>query len=349
MVPAADLVFWDVAGFSSLADQRQAALVNSFTDLVADQERARLAPKVGRPTAIALPTGDGCALAYLMDDGRVGFAAEALRLAVELLRWAANENPAVGLRIGLHRGVVTLITDINGRTNVCGDPINVCQRVMDAANEGQVLASNEFVAAHFGTGGASGNSAMSPLVLGAVGPAGPAPAIPQDDATVEELAAWRAAEADRSRPVSVRPLPPIHAVLAKHDRRLGVWVLGTDPDQGWDTKPPKSKDQVVVTIDDKPLSDFLANVRIAREIALVQLTGYRIADSLLSGEVELSVDLVRFWVLMPEVTAVPGYLRQESDATGVSVDQYLTKWRDAVAKVRVQRPRADNVAGTRTI
>jgi hypothetical protein len=41
------------------------------------------------------------------------------------------ETSSVALRFGLHVGTVEIITDINGRPNVCGDTLNYAQRIMD--------------------------------------------------------------------------------------------------------------------------------------------------------------------------------------------------------------------------
>ncbi|HEY8049264.1 MAG TPA: adenylate/guanylate cyclase domain-containing protein, partial [Ramlibacter sp.] len=61
-----------------------------------------------------------------------------------LLRDLLVQRRALQVRIGLHMGPVRIISDINSRTNVVGDGINVAQRIMDFARSNQVLVSRAY-------------------------------------------------------------------------------------------------------------------------------------------------------------------------------------------------------------
>lgn len=305
-MPAAVLLFCDIVGFSRESDPRQKLLIKSLTKRATDSIGHLLAREsVLAPRAFALPTGDGFAVAFLDDEGFDSHFKHILTFAIALQQWSHTQAPPVQLRIGLHQGLVWLVEDVNGRQNVCGDTINFCQRVMDAANPGQVLASDALVASRFGHG--------------------------RDAAiTIEQLA------------TTLRPVSR-HDVLAKHGRRIDVHVLATDPEDGWDTQAPQSKRQVLVefTAGGKPLDDFLQRVARARAVALVQLTGYRLAEMALDGTLQLATDLDRFWVVVPQPGTTPGYLLAESDRTGRDAGAYVATWKNAVARIRELPSRPD--------
>src|SRR5207302_2589227 len=48
---------------------------------------------------------------------------------------------ALHLRMGLHSGPVSSVTDVNERSNVAGVGINMAQRVMDCGDAGHILLS----------------------------------------------------------------------------------------------------------------------------------------------------------------------------------------------------------------
>jgi len=54
---------------------------------------------------------------------------------------ALRSHPEVQVRIGIHSGPVSGITDVNDRSNVAGAGINVAQRVMDCGDAGHILLS----------------------------------------------------------------------------------------------------------------------------------------------------------------------------------------------------------------
>jgi hypothetical protein len=73
----------------------------------------------------------------------MGDPEEALDSAM-LLRDLLLQRRPLQVRIGLHMGPVRVIPDINERTNVIGDGINVAQRIMDFAQSNQVLVSRAY-------------------------------------------------------------------------------------------------------------------------------------------------------------------------------------------------------------
>lgn len=85
---------------------------------------------------LAIDTGDGAAVCFL---GEPLAALQAALLLRELL--GQRYGPSLSLRIGLHRGPVRVVPDVNGRLNVVGDGINAAQRIMDFAKPNQVLVS----------------------------------------------------------------------------------------------------------------------------------------------------------------------------------------------------------------
>src|SRR5213595_3586458 len=54
---------------------------------------------------------------------------------------ALRSHPEVQVRMGIHSGPVSGITDVNDRSNVAGAGINLAQRVMDCGEAGHILLS----------------------------------------------------------------------------------------------------------------------------------------------------------------------------------------------------------------
>lgn len=143
----ATLIFCDIVGFSLNDDDFQTQLICKLNAEVTHQLFDRLSE--AEPSVIFLPTGDGLAVTLLdKSKASIGTAekAELFALIDRLMRFAVGNQPRDGetyLRIGVHRGGVSLIRDINGHLNVCGHAMNDCQRIMDAARANQVLFSSE--------------------------------------------------------------------------------------------------------------------------------------------------------------------------------------------------------------
>jgi hypothetical protein len=134
----ATFIFCDIVEFSRHEDDFQAKLICALNAEVRHQLYHRLSEP--EPSLIFLPTGDGLAIALLeRDKGISSLKDEVFDLVERLMRFAVSGG--MRLRIGVHRGPVSLIRDINGHLNVCGTALNDCQRIMDSAHPNQVLLS----------------------------------------------------------------------------------------------------------------------------------------------------------------------------------------------------------------
>src|SRR5207247_7842377 len=54
---------------------------------------------------------------------------------------ALQLDPELKVRMGVHSGPVSGLTDVNDRSNVAGSGINIAQRVMDCGDAGHILLS----------------------------------------------------------------------------------------------------------------------------------------------------------------------------------------------------------------
>ena len=63
------------------------------------------------------------------------------RSARSRLRRRSRAQPEIRVRMGIHSGPVSEVSDVNGRTNIAGAGINMAQRVMDCGDAGHILLS----------------------------------------------------------------------------------------------------------------------------------------------------------------------------------------------------------------
>ena len=54
---------------------------------------------------------------------------------------ALRKHPELPVRMGIHSGPVSEVTDVSGRNNIAGAGINMAQRVMDCGDAGHILVS----------------------------------------------------------------------------------------------------------------------------------------------------------------------------------------------------------------
>jgi TolB-like protein/Tfp pilus assembly protein PilF len=128
----AHVLFMDVVGYSKMLIDDQREVMRDLNAIVRGTEQFRAAE--GQKKLICLPTGDGMVLAFFTAPDA------AARGAIEIAR-ALRQHPEIKVRMGIHCGPVTAITDANEHANVAGGGINLAQRVMDCGDAGHILLS----------------------------------------------------------------------------------------------------------------------------------------------------------------------------------------------------------------
>lgn len=128
----AHVLFADVVGYSKLLIDEQTECLKKLQQIVLATKECRRATQT--KSLIRLPTGDGMALVFFGDPEAP------LRCAIEISRALATV-PNIGLRMGVHSGLVNQIADINTNMNVAGGGINIAQRIMDCGDSGHIMLS----------------------------------------------------------------------------------------------------------------------------------------------------------------------------------------------------------------
>ncbi len=126
------VLFIDIVGFSKLLINDQSEILEQLNQLVRATLHFHEAEAAGK--LIRLSTGDGMALVF-------SNSAEApVECALEISK-ALQSYPQIRLRMGVHSGPVSAVSDVNDRSNVTGAGINMAQRVMDCGDAGHILLS----------------------------------------------------------------------------------------------------------------------------------------------------------------------------------------------------------------
>ena len=128
----AHVLFMDVVGYSKLLINEQRECLRELNQIVRNADAFRVAEAAGK--LIRLPTGDGMALAFTTTPDAP------VRCALQTAK-ALQLNPELKVRMGVHSGPVSGLTDVNDRSNVAGSGINIAQRVMDCGDAGHILLS----------------------------------------------------------------------------------------------------------------------------------------------------------------------------------------------------------------
>src|SRR5216117_2495629 len=128
----AHLLLIDVVGYSKLLVNEQIELLQELNQIVRGTECFRTAEANGK--LMRVQTGDGMALLFFQSPE------EPVRCALEISR-ALHAHPRIQLRMGVHSGPVSRVTDVNDKTNMAGAGINIAQRVMDCGDSGHILLS----------------------------------------------------------------------------------------------------------------------------------------------------------------------------------------------------------------
>src|SRR5712664_2746249 len=128
----AHVLFIDIVGYSKLRTNEQSAQIEKLREIVRGTEQFRASEAEGK--LLRLPTGDGGALAFRNDP-------EAPVLCAEEIAKALKSHPEIRVRMGIHSGPVSEVTDLNEQANIAGAGINIAQRVMDCGDAGHILLS----------------------------------------------------------------------------------------------------------------------------------------------------------------------------------------------------------------
>ena len=128
----AHVLFIDIVGYSARPTDEQQGLVDRLNQVVRSSDEFNRAAAAGRLKKI--PTGDGMALIF-HDSPE-----QPVECAVEISR-ALTHHPDLPVRMGVHSGPVSEVTDLNGRVNAAGVGINLAQRLMDCGDAGHILLS----------------------------------------------------------------------------------------------------------------------------------------------------------------------------------------------------------------
>src|SRR6266436_8420180 len=128
----AHVLFIDIVGYSKLLIDEQRDYLHTLNEVVRETDSFRAADAAGKLTR--LPTGDGMALVFATTpDAPVSCALQ--------INKALQSHTELWVRMGIHSGPVSGITDVNDRSNVAGAGINLAQRVMDCGDAGHILLS----------------------------------------------------------------------------------------------------------------------------------------------------------------------------------------------------------------
>ena len=128
----AHVLFIDIVGYSKLLINEQHESARELNQVVRNSDAFRTAEEAGK--LIRLPTGDGMALAFATTPDAP------VRCALQIGK-ALQSRPELKVRMGVHSGPVSGMTDVNDRSNVAGAGINIAQRVMDCGDAGHILLS----------------------------------------------------------------------------------------------------------------------------------------------------------------------------------------------------------------
>src|SRR3954462_9261718 len=125
------VLFIDIVGYSKLLIEEQQERLNQLTEIVLATAQVRDSTD---EQLVWLPTGDGMALVFHHS------AEEPARCALEIAE-ALRKHPELPVRMDIHSGPVSEVTDVSGRSNIAGAGINMAQRVMDCGDAGHILMS----------------------------------------------------------------------------------------------------------------------------------------------------------------------------------------------------------------
>src|SRR5256886_14080713 len=128
----AHVLFMDIVGYSTRLTDEQQALVDELNQIVRSSDEFNKAAAAKR--LMKIPTGDGMALIFYNSPE------QPVECALEISH-ALKHHPGLPVRMGVHSGPVSAVTDVNDRVNAAGVGINLAQRLMDYGDAGHILVS----------------------------------------------------------------------------------------------------------------------------------------------------------------------------------------------------------------
>ncbi len=131
------VVFMDIVAYTKNPLSQQIAIKNHFNDIIASVSQKYFAES----DLFLVDSGDGGALCYLGDPEDMLFCTRDL---MRKFKSTSDGKTPIPMRIGINLGPVKIHVSVSGHPNPIGDGINVAQRVMSFANEGQILISRSF-------------------------------------------------------------------------------------------------------------------------------------------------------------------------------------------------------------
>ncbi len=126
------VLFIDIVGYSKLLIDEQRASLDALNQVVRNTAQFRAQEAAGR--LMKIPTGDGMALVFYNSPGTP------VECALEISR-ALKRHPELRVRMGVHSGPLSGVTDVNQQANIAGAGINMAQRMMDCGDAGHILLS----------------------------------------------------------------------------------------------------------------------------------------------------------------------------------------------------------------
>src|SRR5262249_35640372 len=128
----AHVLFINIVGFSKRLINEQRALLDILNRIVRNTSAFRREEATGKLRKIQ--TSDDLALVFYTAKK------EPVECALEIER-AHIGHTELKLRMGIHSGLVSSVTDVNESANVAGAGINMAQRIMDCGDGGHILLS----------------------------------------------------------------------------------------------------------------------------------------------------------------------------------------------------------------
>src|SRR6266699_2073097 len=122
----------DVVGYSKLLINEQRERLQTLNEIVRSTAQFRASDASGM--LVRIPTGDGMALIFRDS------LESPVRCALEISQ-TIKSHPEIQVRMGIHSGPVSEVSDVNERTNIAGAGIDIAQRVMDCGDARHVLLS----------------------------------------------------------------------------------------------------------------------------------------------------------------------------------------------------------------